>query len=146
MTMKSPPVENPVPPAVAPTIELDGTAPMPVLDTADGLKRSMGREALYARTLASFVRHFAASAQKARAALAGADHETLCLTTHSLKGAAGQIGATALQAIAARVEADARDHADPRIVSAGIDALQTALDTLLEAIAAHEASRRPDAE
>ncbi|QID17905.1 transporter substrate-binding domain-containing protein [Nitrogeniibacter mangrovi] len=101
----APAEENPVPP--------DNVSTEALLDAAGGLRRCLGREALYHKTLGRFVEHFAGSARQAAKAIDDDDVKALRLAAHSLKGAAGQVGADRLRHQADRLEQavvdDARD-------------------------------------
>ena len=77
---------------------------IPGIDHATGLKRVAGNEALYRKLLLDFHRDYAASVESTRAALAEsrvADAERL---VHTLKGVAGNIGATALHEAARELD------------------------------------------
>jgi two-component system sensor histidine kinase/response regulator len=96
----------------AEVVALQTTRSVPLLDIEAGLKRSLNREALYGRTLKSFLTHFSNAPDKLASALAAADMDALTLAAHSLKGAAGQIGADQLSESARKLEASAKSAAD----------------------------------
>jgi len=108
---------------------------IPVLDTEGGLRRSLGREALYARTLSSFVVHFSASAEKLNDALGAQDGKALTLAAHSLKGAAAQVGALQLSEHARQLESDAKSNADVQTLAHGIERVRESTATTLASIA-----------
>ncbi len=112
----------------------DQNADACLLDTHDGLRRCMDRTPMYQRTLKSFIRHFTQSPDKMRDAIATCDLETLSRTAHSLKGAAGQIGALALAALARELEAAAKAQAPFDTLSVQCDALAGKMDDTLAAI------------
>jgi PAS domain S-box-containing protein len=69
---------------------------IPGIDRASGLKRVAGNEALYRKLLLDFHRDYAASVESTRAALAESRVGDAERQVHTLKGVAGNIGATAL--------------------------------------------------
>ena len=96
------------------------------LDTALGLKRMRGKRPLYAEMLVKFADGQADAVTRARAALASGDTETVVRELHTLKGAAGTIGATALQEAAA--------HAEAAPSTATLDALGGPLAAMVDAL------------
>jgi HPt (histidine-containing phosphotransfer) domain-containing protein len=79
-----------------------------VLDVAGGIDRLMGDRGMYERMLGRFCRDYAEGAAPLRRALAGADLRLAQRLAHTLKGAAGMIGATAVYGQAALLEAALR--------------------------------------
>ncbi|MBV8633800.1 MAG: response regulator [Burkholderiaceae bacterium] len=79
------------------------------LDMAAGLRRVLGKEVRYAAMLRGFVANQADAATQIRAALAASDRGTAERLAHTLKGLAGNIGATALQKESATLEAAIRE-------------------------------------
>lgn len=67
-----------------------------IIDVADGIDRVMGDRRLYLRMLARFRRDYAGGAAAILAALDCGDVGEAQRLTHSLKGASGMIGASAL--------------------------------------------------
>ena len=88
-------------PAAAPTLALP---PLPGIDTARGLAHTLGRPALYLRTLGSFVQEFAPCAQALAAAEQACDWPLARRLAHSLKSASATIGAGALSQLAQQLE------------------------------------------
>lgn len=76
----------------------------PIIDIDEGLERVMGDRALYARMLRRFHSDYAGGAKPIRAALACGERARAHRLAHTLKGAAGMIGAHALHAQASIVE------------------------------------------
>jgi two-component system sensor histidine kinase/response regulator len=74
------------------------------LDAADGLRRAAGDSRLYASLLRQFVTGHAGAAEEIEANLRRGDDAVAERVAHSVKGVAGNIGATAVQAAAADVE------------------------------------------
>lgn len=75
-----------------------------IVDVADGIERLMGNRDLYARMLRRFRREYQDSTLPIRTALAAHDKNLAHRLAHSLKGAAGMIGAHHLQERAAQLE------------------------------------------
>jgi HPt (histidine-containing phosphotransfer) domain-containing protein len=74
------------------------------LDSAAGLHRMMGDEAMYLRVLARFRSDYADTVARLRAALAGGDATLAHRIAHTIKGAAAMIEARSLRAQASDVE------------------------------------------
>jgi HPt (histidine-containing phosphotransfer) domain-containing protein len=86
----------------------DADAADGVLDVAGGIERLMGDRGLYERMLGRFCRDYAEGAAPLQRAIAGADLRLAHRLAHTLKGAAGVIGATAVYGQAALLEAALR--------------------------------------
>jgi HPt (histidine-containing phosphotransfer) domain-containing protein len=84
----------------------------PAIDMAAGVACLGGDAAMYARVLHRFAQSFAAMPDGIRAALAQDDAEQAVRLAHTLKGAAGTIGAGLLQAAAWRLEQSLRSGSD----------------------------------
>jgi len=100
------------------------------LDTKLGLKRVLGKRALYYNLLRKFVENHKGATGKIREALDGGDKGAAEREAHTLKGVGGNIGATPLQAAAQAVEAKIREDA-PR---PEIDIALASADTLLSSL------------
>jgi PAS domain S-box-containing protein len=128
-------------PALPPPAPLPAWPQLPGLDAAMGLRLVGGRPAVYRRLLQRFVEHHGGDAERLRqAALLGAadDIRRLC---HALKAVAGALGAQALAAQAARVEAGLAgqpggDLATEPLDPGAVQALANQLQALLQALAA----------
>ena len=72
---------------------------LPGIDLADGLKRLQGNKALYRKLLLNFAKDYNEVANEIREALDAKDFDTHSLV-HNLKGLAGNLSATELQAAA----------------------------------------------
>ena len=106
---------------------------IPGIETAAALKRTGGNRKRYESLLSRFAASQSAVLSDIRGALAVNDSPTAQRLAHSLKGAAANLGATALAEIAAKVEAAIdSDHS----VSTTLDALSESLDTTIAAIRA----------
>jgi two-component system sensor histidine kinase/response regulator len=97
------------------------------LDAAQGLHLSLGREPLYRSLLGAFVQGQAGVPVRVAAALSANDWATAERLVHTLKGVAAQVGATAVRAIADRLERALHVHAP----AADLRPLQTQLDATL---------------
>ena len=100
------PMAAPEPPP-KPSPEPDRCVPtdIPGLDSAAGMKRVLGKTRLYLDMLRKFSAGQANAVSHIRIALDGGDTATAERVAHTLKGTAGNIGATAIQEAAARIEA-----------------------------------------
>jgi two-component system, sensor histidine kinase and response regulator len=84
---------------------------IPGLDMPLGLRRVMGKESLYLSLLRKFVDGNQAGLEPIDQALAAGDAQTAERLAHTLKGVAGNIGASDLQAAMAKVERALHDQA-----------------------------------
>ena len=95
------PPQEPAPAAVA---EADELPDVPGLNTAEGLMRVAGNKKLYRKLLRQFSNTEADAAQRIAAALAENDRALAERLAHTVKGVAGNIGASAVQNAAANLE------------------------------------------
>ena len=114
-----------------------GTAALPLqiegIDLRDALNRLAHDRALLVRLIRGFVRDFGDWASRLRAALANDDLQSAVRLAHTLKGAAGNIGATQLQSTAGQLEA-ALAHGNTDAADESIDALTKLLLTISNAL------------
>ncbi|MCB1769392.1 MAG: Hpt domain-containing protein, partial [Candidatus Competibacteraceae bacterium] len=117
---------------------------LPDLDTATGLRRVGGNRSLYRNLLGKFAISQTEVVTQIRAALADADRETAERLAHTLKGVAGNIGATPLQTLAADLEQALRQPADSSVQLEPL-LMQTgqALEALINGLCAALATQRP---
>ncbi|MFI8745026.1 response regulator [Pseudomonas sp. NPDC077186] len=106
------------------------------VDVASGLRRVLGKRALYLELLGKFAAGQGEFPAQLRAALADADGARAERLAHTFKGLAGSIGAGALQAQAAALEQALRQGAAVARIEALLGELEPALQALLAAIAA----------
>jgi signal transduction histidine kinase/DNA-binding response OmpR family regulator/HAMP domain-containing protein len=92
----------------------------PVLDTKAGLSRVAGNEALYQKLLRQFVEQQASAPVQVTEALSQKDAPLAERIAHTLKGVAGNIGATQVQSAAGALEKAIRDRADAAHVQTAI--------------------------
>ena len=81
---------------------------VPGLDTADGLARVAGNQKLYLKLLRQFAEQQAEVPDQIARALAAGDRTTAERLAHTLKGVAGNLGATTVQAAAGALEKEIR--------------------------------------
>ncbi len=115
--------------------------PIAGLDAKDGLKRVAGNRTLYQKLLRQFADQQADSAAEITDALANSDTALAERVAHTIKGVAGNIGATAVHTAAGTLEKLIRDQAPAAEIAAAIHALSAALDPLLAAL--HETFPAP---
>jgi signal transduction histidine kinase/DNA-binding response OmpR family regulator/HPt (histidine-containing phosphotransfer) domain-containing protein len=106
------------------------------LDLDSGLRRVLGKRALYRSMLQKFVAGQRDTIAQLRTALATGEVGNAERIAHTTKGVAGNIGAAAVQAAAESVERALRDQRSDAEVSARIDALALPLDALVAALGA----------
>ena len=94
---------HPTPPCPAPSAD-DALRHIPGLDVNAGLRRVLDKRPAYEGLLRKFVAGQAHAVQATRTALAAGQHDEAQRAMHTLKGTAGNIGATALAALAQRAE------------------------------------------
>ena len=114
--------------------EADQWSSIPGLDCAQGLKRMNGSLAGYQRLLRIFADDQADAVERLRAKLRIGDRREATRIAHTLKGAAGSLGATWIQASAARTEAAVREGVDAAEIEIAIDALAEETHSLITAI------------
>jgi two-component system, sensor histidine kinase and response regulator len=107
---------------------------VPGLDTANGLRRVLGKQSLYLSMLRKFLAGQATATASIRAALDGNDWALAERLAHTSKGVAGNIGANEVQARAGDLEGALREHQARPQVDAFIAALDVPLAALLAAL------------
>ena len=106
------------------------------LQVGSGLNRLRGNLARYLQLLRQFVDLHRDDMAKLAALPAGDGKPERQLLAHSLKGAAGALGATQLQLLAGKLESALRDKAEEPAMAAAQDALGAALASFATAIEA----------
>jgi two-component system, sensor histidine kinase and response regulator len=104
------------------------------LDTADGLRRLLGRREAYVSLLRRFAIGHVDVMRDIRAALADGRRADAERAAHTLKGVAGSIGAGQLQREAGDVEAALRRGATPEEVAPLLDPVERTLGDLITAL------------
>ncbi|MBK1648855.1 hypothetical protein CKO36_09645 [Rhabdochromatium marinum] len=115
------------------------------LDVELGLRRVAGKRALYVSILEKFVAAQHDTPTQIQTALSADDRASAERLAHTLKGTAGNIGATALQAQAATVETLIRNEADSDQLATALRTLESALTPMIDAIAAALPPQEQDA-
>ena len=100
----------PAPAVPRATVDADGLPCVEGLDTAQGLRRMLGKKPLYLSMLRRYLDSQRDCAAQVQAALDQADWETAERLAHTAKGLAGNIGADALGTLAAQLEEALREH------------------------------------
>jgi CheY-like chemotaxis protein len=77
---------------------------LPGFDLAEGLKRLQGNRKLYRKLLLDFADNYAATADEIRQALVAGDYSRVHSLVHNIKGLAGNLSATAVQAAATEMD------------------------------------------
>ncbi|TRZ64591.1 MAG: response regulator, partial [Rhodocyclaceae bacterium] len=106
------------------------------LDMEAGLRRVLGKRLRYTAMLRGFVANQSQAAREIQAALAQNDAKTAERMAHTLKGLAGNIGATGLQQKAGELEKLLREGGASRQSMDALDALRAALDEQVATITA----------
>ena len=117
----------------APTLALAGIAG---LDVAQGLRTLNGHVASYTELLRRYATTHAGDMTRLRARLAANEREEARRIAHTLKGASGNLGATAVQRMAAELEAALKQGGDAAQTEALATAAEAELRTLTAAILA----------
>jgi len=104
---------------------------IPGLDMTTGLRRVRGKKLRYLSMLRKFVTGQVGTGMAIRSALANGDRSTAERLAHTLKGVAGNIGASELQQMAELVETGIRNGLTLQSVDSDLATLTLALDLLL---------------
>jgi PAS domain S-box-containing protein len=105
------------------------------LDTVNGLRRVLGKKPLYISMLRKFVVGQSTAVSEISEALSNHDKARAELVAHTLKGVAGNIGATELKDLAQIVETDIREHRSEQTISAHLESLGGPLAELIAQVA-----------
>jgi two-component system sensor histidine kinase/response regulator len=108
---------------------------IPGLDTVQGMRRVLGKPALYLSMLRKFCAGQASAIEACRTALQASDGETVLRTMHTLKGVAGNIGAEEVQKEAAKMEAAIKHGA--MLAELNFAELEKKLNALIAALTQH---------
>jgi signal transduction histidine kinase/CheY-like chemotaxis protein len=135
------PVARTTPAAQTP---LGDTYAIPSLDSAAGLSRVGGNAKLYQKLLRQFVDQQAAVVDQIAGAHAKGDRPLAERLAHTLKGVAGNIGATPVQAAAGALEKCIRDGASRQDLDAARQRVAAALDPLVADLRARLTPASPE--
>ncbi|MEW6513784.1 MAG: Hpt domain-containing protein [Pseudomonadota bacterium] len=123
--------------------ELESFAGVPGLDTALGLHSVRGRVDSYLRLLRLFIEAHAEDPDAMRRLLDGGRLPELQHFAHALKGTFAILGATRMQALAARIEADVRAQQDQARIIESMAALESEWQVFYKQLAAALAQIAP---
>jgi two-component system sensor histidine kinase/response regulator len=115
------------------------------LDTTDGLARVGGNRKLYRKLLRQFIDQHAATAEQVSDARQKGENALAERLAHTLKGVAGNIGATRVRVAAGALEKLIHDRADARDVDAATDAVAAVQKPLVVQLEAAFSGSIPDA-
>ncbi|MDD2915190.1 MAG: response regulator [Gallionella sp.] len=104
------------------------------LDMVNGLRRVLGKKSLYLSMLRKFATGQKFVMAEILQALEGNDWDTAQRIAHTLKGVSGNIGATALQQLAEKLEAAIREHRPRAEVDAQIGELKNTLAHFIDGL------------
>ncbi|PUA96946.1 signal transduction histidine kinase [Acidovorax sp. 107] len=121
------------PPAPVPSTD-DALRHIQGLDVTAGLRRVLDKRPAYEGLLRKFVAGQAHAVQATRSALAAGQHDEAQRAMHTLKGTAGTIGATALAALAQRVEEAIANQAAPDAVDSLLQPVEATCQALVAAL------------
>jgi PAS domain S-box-containing protein len=111
---------------------------LPGFDLAEGLNRLQGNQKLYRKLLLDFGAKYTTAAAEIRQALNSRDFEQAHSLIHNLKGLAGNLAASALQAAAIEIEklvkGDQKQQASRKQLDQKFATLETAINQALEAV------------
>lgn len=108
---------------------------LPGFEVREGIERVGGSVEAYTRLVRKFAENQAGAVREIRSALDDGDHELAVRTAHSLKGAAGALGAVAVQEAAGRLEADLKARSNGATPAPDlIDPLASSLEQAVETI------------
>ncbi|MEO8591712.1 MAG: response regulator [Candidatus Solibacter sp.] len=132
-------------PAPALVAEPDELPDVPGLDTTDGLMRVAGNKKLYLKLLRQFSKTEVDAAQRIASALAENDRATAQRVAHSVRGAAGNLGASVVQKAAANLEKAIASSAPAAEIEVLRASLAESVNGLISGLAAvlEEADREP---
>jgi two-component system sensor histidine kinase/response regulator len=107
--------------------EVDLPSGIEGLDIANGLRRVLGKRALYLWMLRKFVSGQESTTVEIFDALESKDWDTAERVAHTLKGVSGNIGATGLQLLAEKLEAAIRERQPRKVIDARLGELRKPL-------------------
>lgn len=110
------------------------------LDTEGALKRLAGNIKLYTKLLGQFHGSYGGAADEIQSHVASGDMSTAERTSHTIKGLAGTLGATDLQAVSARLEALCREASDQAGIASALEEFKSELGKAMDDIAAYLAA------
>jgi CheY-like chemotaxis protein len=115
---------------------LVGPGAIPGLDREQGLKHLANRSAMYERLLRTYAQDRNRDMAHLRESLAAGDRREAQRLAHSLKGSSATLGAVAVQACAAELEAAIKAGRSPEECESSLAAVESTFATLAHAILA----------
>ncbi|MCB1771337.1 MAG: Hpt domain-containing protein, partial [Candidatus Competibacteraceae bacterium] len=116
---------------------------VPGLDPVRGSATVRGNRSLYRRLLTVFIEDQGDIAERLRERLRAGDLAEVQFLAHTLKGSAGNLGATTVQAVADAVQTAVRQGAEPDTIAPDIEDLAAKLTSLLDSIREALADKKP---
>jgi CheY-like chemotaxis protein/HPt (histidine-containing phosphotransfer) domain-containing protein len=110
---------------------------LPGIDVQEGLEIVGGDRELYFNLLQLFMNSQAAGVDRIRGALEAGERDTARVQAHSLRGAAANVGAQAVQDMAGRLEAALAGAVDGAELTALVDALDDAMTLAIGSLRRH---------
>jgi two-component system sensor histidine kinase/response regulator len=111
---------------------------LPGFDLAEGLNRLQGNQKLYRKLLLNFGSKYTTAAAEIRQALDGSNFEQAHSLIHNLKGLAGNLAASELQAAAIEIEklvkGNQKQHASRKQLDQKFAMLETSINQALDAV------------
>ena len=111
---------------------------LPGFDLAEGLNRLQGNQKLYRKLLLDFGSKYTTAAAEIRQALDSSDFEQAHSLIHNLKGLAGNLAASELQAAAIEIEklvkGNQKQHASRKQLDQKFATLEASIDQALDAV------------
>jgi CheY-like chemotaxis protein len=107
------------------------------LDAFNGLRRVLGKKALYGSMLRKFITGQKSVVVEISGALQENSWENAERLAHTLKGVAASIGATEVASLATQLEAELREHQPRPQIEARLQQLATPLDHLIDQLERH---------
>jgi len=121
------------PPSEASGTDEENLPDLPGFEVREGVSRVGGSVAAYKRLVRKFAENQADAVNEIRAAIQTGDDELAVRTAHSLKGAAGALGAVGVEEAAAQLESALKAgpaNADPHLIDTLADSLERAVETI----------------
>ena len=121
--------------------EVEKVPHLPGFQVSEGVNRVGGSVEAYKRLVRKFAENQANAVNEIRSAIQTGDGELAVRTAHSLKGAAGALGAVSVQEAAAQLETELKagaENADPSLIDALADTLEHTIETIKASLGSAE--------
>ena len=136
--------QTPIPAPPPQNADLPFPETIPGIDVALGLRRALGKPALFLSILRQFVSGQQSAIQQIEQALEKDDWQTAERIAHTLKGTAGTIAATEIQQEAQTLETLIHQHPDKATIITALVPLRALLDPLVHALVAALPNIQPE--